>query len=78
MLTFFADILMSFGIMFLMVLFGTDYFNHPKINNSFMRDGVTLFSLALTSTAGYTFLISSLMIVMRSTHRKGIAVGAII
>jgi MFS family permease len=78
MLTFVADILMSFGILFLMVLFGTDFFNHSQVDNKFMKDGVRLFSLALTSTAGYIFLISSLMIVMRSTHRKGIAVGAII
>lgn len=78
MLTFLADLLMSFGILFLMVLFGTGYFKNSKIDNKFMRDGIRLFSLGLTSIAGYLFLISSLMIVMRSTLRKGIAVGAII
>jgi hypothetical protein len=74
MLTFIADILMSFAILFLMMLYGTQVFNE----SNFMKAGVKLFAVALISTAGYIFLISSLMIVMRSTLRKGIGVGAII
>lgn len=74
MMTYIADIMTSFAILMLMVLYGTRSFD----KQDFMRPAISYLSLALTSTGGYIFLICSLMVVMRSTLKKGMAVGMII
>lgn len=74
MMTYIADIMTSFAILMLMVLYGT----HSFKNQEFMKPAIAYLSLGLTSTGGYIFLITSLMVVMRSTLKKGVAVGMII
>jgi hypothetical protein len=77
-LTFLADLIMSFAILMLVLLNGTNSFTDPTraSSTSFMKPAINLLSVALTSTAGYIFLASSLTIILKSTDSRGMAVGA--
>ena len=76
--TFLADLIMSYAILILILLKAVDSFSSATTKYKFMIPGMELLALALTTAACYLFLICSIMIVLKSTVKKGIAVGALI